>query len=186
MVSEPVEQFEELLVDPVTGVVSTLSGVQVGDAANTDGYPEESTVLPTPSARGRPMRRGAGQNTTWKSMSIYQNFVALMLHVGAAFTCQQADVDVASLMSHSNVLPVTEQQRRNPTWGQAMKSADKDNWVKADEVERAQHVARDTFQEIHVGHNDTFDWESGTIFKFKYVKLVNFSNKIVTKITCSM
>ena len=47
IVSEYAEQYQELVIDPVANVYSTLLEVQLGDAVTTDDYPEGRTVLPT-------------------------------------------------------------------------------------------------------------------------------------------
>jgi len=43
------------------------------------------------------------------------------------------------LISNVSILLVNDTNRRNPTWGQAMKGPDKEKWLVADEAERKQH-----------------------------------------------
>lgn len=100
-----------------------------------------------------------------KKPSRYANFVAAayaaynsvicgLLFIGTCMILNMKSPDTSPIMANATMLSPDEYNRRNPTWGQAMKGPDREKWLVADEKERKQHFeTKKTFEYVPGGRS---------------------------------
>jgi len=120
--------------------------------------------LPTPPSmppesvpEGRSRRPVANKPSRYANVvtavhDVFNTAVCALLFLGACIILNMRSPNTNPIMSFTSMMPPDEYARRNPTWGEAMKGPDREQWIAADRAESDQHfLDQKTFQHVPGG-----------------------------------